>query len=287
MPVRAPHLHEVLHAFCLAAFAELGPLAAAAEVPFVVEEHDSGLLEYRPLVRQAVEARAYGLAELPDARIALDELNREPAAAIFARGHDDRALFEAILLPVLVRTAEACGGFDWENGAFERVYSELERTLFGASRTYAAVAQLIGVSVGRPVQVGPGLVVRPAGDLAYELVLERELRGDEDEPPDAPAELAAVVGALRLGTGAPVAAGPTVVERLDRHPLAARPLPWIAATAPAGEAARLDPWRAGLAGDLLARLAPGRDPEAAEAVERWELALLEDEPVRSERLRES
>jgi hypothetical protein len=309
MAVRAPHLHEVVRAFCLSAFAQLGPHAAAADVPFVVEEHASGLLEYRPLVREVVEARAYWLAELPDARIALGELRRDPAAAIFARGHADpesdegRALFQAILLPLLVRTAEACGGFDWEDTAFERVYSGLERTLFGSTRAYGAVAPLVGVSVGAPVGVGPGVVVRAASaeELEQELVpprfgeeperacmleFERELAGEQEEPPDAPAELAGVVSALRLATGAPAAAGPVVVERLDWHPLGIRPLPGIAATEPAGEPGRLDPWRAQLAGDLLGRLREG-DSELAEAVERWELALFEDEPLRSERLRES
>ena len=76
------------------------------------------------------------LAGLVDARLALDELRREPAAAVFARGAAagpaaDRTLFRAVLLPLLVSTAEACGGFDWEDGAFDRVYGELERSLFG------------------------------------------------------------------------------------------------------------------------------------------------------------
>jgi len=292
VPVRAPHLHEVVRAFCLAAFAELGPHAAAADVPFVVEEHDSGLLEYRPLVRDVVEAHAHRLADLPDARIALEELRRDPAAAIFAGGQEpgpagDRALFQAILLPVLVRTAEACAGFDWEDGAFGRVYAELERTLYGSTRAYSATAPLIGLTVGAAVRVGPGLVARPAAEpLTYELVLERDLAGDGQEPPDAPAELAAVVSALRIATGAPVAAGPAVAERLDSHPLGTRPLPWTAATLPEGEPGRLDPWRAALAGDLLERLARERE-ELAEAVECWEQALFEDEPLRSERLREA
>src|SRR6266566_2711352 len=110
MAVRAPHLHDALRAFCL--------------------------------------------AQLEDARFAVDELRREPAAAIFARAHagpessEERGLFRAILLPLLTRTAEACGGFDWEDGAFLRVYGELERSLFGASRSFRAVAPLVGLSVG-------------------------------------------------------------------------------------------------------------------------------------------
>jgi hypothetical protein len=65
-------------------------------------------------------------------------------------------------------------------------------------------------------------------------------------------------------------------------------MPGIAATEPAGEPGRLDPWRGSLAAELLARLSSSvDDPELAEAVERWELALFEDEPARSDLLRES
>ena len=118
--------------------------------------------------------------------------------------------------------------------------------------------------------------------------LERELSGADAGLPDAPAELAAAVTALRLATGAPAAAGPVVLERLDWHPLGARPLPGLAATEPAGDAGRLDPWRGRLAGELLARLGSFEDDlELADALARWELALFEDEPARSEYLRES
>jgi hypothetical protein len=304
-----------VRAFCLAAFAELAPEAGGGELPFVLEEHGSGLYEYRPLVRDHVEARAFWLAKLPDAGIALGELRREPAAAIFARARDeegaDRALFQAILLPVLARTAEACGGFDWEDGAFERVYAALERSLYGSSRAYAALAPLVGLAVGERVGLADGLVVRRSspddivrrwpeakgllppgfGEEQHRggvLELERELPVDEPGLPDAPAELAAAVTALRLATGAPAAAGPVVLERLDSHPLGARPLPGLASTEPAGEPGRLDPWRGGLAGELLRRLSfLADDLELAEAVRLWELALFEDEPARSERLRES
>ena len=85
-----------------------------------------------------------------------------------------------------------------------------------------------------------------------------------------------------------MAAGPVVFERLDRHPFGARPLLGIAATEPAGEPTRLDPWRGKLAADLLARLGETEDDtELGEALERWELSLFEDEPLRSERLREA
>jgi hypothetical protein len=316
--VRASHLYEVLQAFCLASFAKLGPEAAeGGELPFTLERSPSGFTEYRPLVRDHVLARAFWLAKLEDARVALDELRREPAAAIFARGHagpdssEDRALFRAILLPLLTRTAEACGGFDWDDGAFRRIYAELERSLFGTTRSYTAVAPVVGLSVGAPVALGRGVRVLETSiaelctrwpearellpaRFGYEpertcaLELQRELPAEDDTPPDAPAELADAVTALRLATAAAVAAGPVVFERLDWHPFGIRPMLGIAATEPGGEPTRLDPWRGGLAGELLDSLGRAEgDAELAEAVERWELSLFEGEPLRSERLRES
>jgi hypothetical protein len=316
--VCAPRLLEVLRAFCLAAFAQLDREAnQMGELAFVVEEHSAGFYEYRPLVRDHIQARAFRIAQLEDARIAIDELRREPAAAIFVGAHngyepsDDRVLFRAILLPLLTRTAEACGGFDWEDGAFGRVYGELERSLFGASRSFSAVAPLVGLSVGDPVELARGIRVHASsadelsirwpesGDLLPSrfgldpertcvIELDRELSAGEHTAPDAPAVLADAITALRLATGAPAAAGPVVFERLDWHSLGIRPMLGIAATEPAGEPTRLDPWRGRLAGDLLERLGRAEgEPELAEAIERWELALFEGEPLRSERLRES
>ncbi len=317
MPVRAPHLRDALRDFCLAAFRELGPeVEQGGEIPFLVEDH-GGFYEYRPLIRDHVHARAYWLAQLDDARIAIRELREDPAAALFARAHAgpepsaERALFRAVLLPVLVRTAEGCGGFDWEDGAFGRVYEQLERSLYGANRAYVAIVPLVGLAAAGRVELARGVHVRPATvdelcsswpeardllpprfghepERACVLALERELPAGVDAPPDAPAELADAVTALRLATAAPVAAGPVAFEQLDWHPFGIRPLLGIAATEPAGEPTRLDPWRAGLAGELLERLGQSEDDaELGEALERWELSRFEGEPARSERLREA
>ena len=55
MTVAAPHLYEALRAFCLAAFALIAPAAEQGEIPFVVDER-GGLYEYRPLLRDYLEA---------------------------------------------------------------------------------------------------------------------------------------------------------------------------------------------------------------------------------------
>ena len=342
--MKAPHLYDVLRRFCLGAFAAFHvELDGGAELPFAFEEHGSygrpTLYEYRPLVRGFIEARAARLARCDDVRLALEELRREPAAAIFAGAHagprpdNDRALYTSVLLPLLVRTAEGCGGFDWDDAAYDRAYSELEASLFGDGHTYGAVAPLIGISAGGAVDLRDGIRVRASvsGELAAHwpeatgllppafgrepdrlcvLELERSLArrtagvgstesrgsagagfagaGAGTEPPDAAAEFADAVTALRLVTAAPVAAGPVLFERLDWRPYGVRPVPPIAATQPAGEATRLDRFRGRLAAELLPRLGLVEDePELAEALDRWELSLFQSDPFRSEQLRAS
>ena len=327
MTLRAPRLYDALRRFCLGAFHRLAEEAdAGAQIPFAFEEHGGrdrpSFYEYRPLVRGYVEARASRLASGEDAAIAVEELAREPAAAIFARAHagpasgsgqagEDGALYRSVVVPLLVATAEACGGFDWDDHAFDRAYAELEASLFRSGHLYAAVAPLIGLSVGAQLDLGGGLRVRaaatgevaslwpeatgllPAGfgrepDRLCVLEFERDLKRGSDEAPDAPGAIADAVTALRLATAGPLAAGPVLFERLDWRPYGIRPVLPIAATQPGGEPIRLDTVRAGLARDLLAELdSADDDPDLGEALDRWELSLFQGEPFRSEQLRES
>jgi hypothetical protein len=314
--LRAPHLYESLRAFCLAAFAA----ERGAQVPFAFEEHASptgpSLYEYRPLVRGFIDEQAPTLRRLPDARNAIDDLKREPAAAIFARAHatfsqtSDDSLFRSILLPMLALTAERCGGFDWSDEAFDAAYAEFELTLFGTARTYLAIAPAVGISAGSDIDLGSGIMLRPAvaGEIAQlwpeaqgllppefgrdvdrllVLTLGRELQADEDAP-DAAAELADAVTALRLATGGSIAAGPVVFERLDYRPLRISTILPIAATQPPGEAIRLDQLRARLAAELRERLTlADADRRLGEALDRFELSLFADEPFRSAQVRES
>src|SRR5580765_7566923 len=314
---RAPHLYDCLRAFCLAAFA----VERGAELPFAFEEHPTRegpfLYEYRPLVRGFVEEQAPTLRRLPDARNAIDDLKREPAAAIFARAHagigdtGDDALFRSILLPMLTWTAERCGGFDWNDEAFDAAYADLEQTLFGSSRTYVALAPVVGLSAGTDAELGGGITLRPivSGEISQLwpeaqgllppefgrdvdrlllLELRRELEPDEVEPPDAAAELADAVTALRLATAGAIAAGPVVFERLDFRLLRVAPLLPLAATQPQGDATRLDAVRARLAADLRERLLlADEDRDLGEALDRWELSLFSEEPFRSAQVREA
>ena len=99
--------------------------------------------------------------------------------------------------------------------------------------------------------------------------------------PDAPAEIADVVSALRLATAAPLAAGPVLFETLDGRAYGIRPVLPIAATQPPGEPTKLDEFRGALAAELLVRMGlVDADTNLAEALDRWELSLFQHEPFR-------
>ena len=321
--VRAPQLFETLQAFALGSFrALLQELERGADLPFAFEEHSSydrpALYEYRPFVKPFIETHAHALRRRPDAELAVEELERTPAAAIFARAHagpradEHEALFGSVLLPLLMSTAELCGGFDWDDAAFARAYVELENALFGEGHQYGAVAPVIGLTTGgATIELGNGIRIRTAAtgefaklwpeangllpmdfgrepDRLCVLELERSLESGATEPPDAPGELADAVTAIRFATSAPAAAGPVLFERLDLRPYGIRPVLPIAATQPGGEPTRLDSFRAGLAAELLPRLAlADTDPDLGEALDRWELSLFQDGPFQAEQLRES
>jgi hypothetical protein len=319
--VRATHLYPLLRGFVLGSFVVLGrELEEGADLPFAFEEHlqrrGPALYELKPLVRSFIEEREPLLRAREDARLAIEELGREPAAGIFARAHagaratEEQALFRTVLLGLLISTAEACGGFDWDDEAFERAYLELEASLFGERRRYVAIAPLVGLSVAKPVELTDGLRLRltAAGELSTHwpesrgllppgfgmepdrycvLELTADLDGADDVP-DTPAEIADAVSAIRLTTSAALAAGPVLFETLDGRPFGIRPVLPIAATQPPGESSRLDSFRAPIAIEVLAAL--GRadgDPALAEALDRWELSLFQNEPFRSEQLRAS
>jgi hypothetical protein len=317
--IRAPHLYPLLRGFVLGSFVVLGrELEEGAELPFAFEEHAErrgpSLYELRPLVRAFIEEREPMLRVREDARLAVEELRREPSAAIFAKAHagkrasEDEAVFRTVLLGLLISTAEACGGFDWEDEAFEHAYGELERSLFGERRKYVAIAPLVGLSIAKPVELATELALRTfvTGELSTHwpesrgllprdfgrepdrmavVELRRELDAGE-APPDASAEIADAVSALRLTTAAAAAAGPVLFETLDGRPFGIQPVLPIAATLPPGEASRLDAFRSPIVVDVLAALGDADgDPELSDALDRWELSLFQNEPFRAEQLR--
>ncbi|HEY5099470.1 MAG TPA: hypothetical protein VII54_05400 [Gaiellaceae bacterium] len=297
--MRSPHLYDTLRRFCLGAFA----VFHGEDLPFAFDEHAPSFYEYRPLVKGFIEGQAERLRSRADVQAALDDLAREPLARVY------KDAYRTVLVPLLVRVAEGCGGFDWDDVAFDRAYEEAEALLFGSGHAYGAIAPLVGLSCGSDIELGQGMRVRQSAtgefaalwpessgllprdfgrevDRACVLELERQLESGAEDAPDAPGELADAVTAIRLATAAPVAAGPVLFERLDWRPFGIRPVLPIAATPPPGEATRLDPFRAQVAAKLIPQLAlADGDAHFGDALDRWELSLFQDDPFRGEQLR--
>jgi hypothetical protein len=297
--MRSPHLYETLRRFCLGAFS----VFHGEDLPFAFDEHAPSFYEYRPLVKGFIEGQAERLRSRADVQEALDDLAREPLARVY------KDAYRTVLVPLLVRVAEGCGGFDWDDVAFDRAYEEAEALLFGSGHAYGAIAPLVGLSCGSDIELGQGMRVRQSAtgefsalwpesagllprdfgrevDRACVLELERQLESGAADAPDAPGELADAVTAIRLATAAPVAAGPVLFERLDWRPFGIRPVLPIAATPPPGESTRLDPFRAQVAAKLIPRLAlADADAHFGDALDRWELSLFQDDPFRGEQLR--
>ncbi|MDE3189310.1 MAG: hypothetical protein KGL94_00675 [Acidobacteriota bacterium] len=297
--MRSPHLYDTLRRFCLGAFA----VFHGEQLPFAFEEHAPSFYEYRPLVRGFIEGQAERLRPRQDVQAALDDLGREPAARVYMD------IYRGILVPLLIRVAEGCGGFDWDDSVFDRAYEEMESRLFGDGHAYGAIAPLVGISCGAAIELGEGLRVRPTAtgelsalwpeasgllprdfgrevDRMCVIELERALAQGQDEAPDAPGELADAITAVRLATAAPVAAGPVIFERLDWQPLGVRSVLPIAATQPPGEPTRLDAFRAPVAARLIPQLVlADADAHLGDALDRWELSLFQDDPFRGEQLR--
>lgn len=321
-PPRSPALYRALRAFCLAAFFKLGAeLERGADIPVVLEEHAGidrpALYEYRPLVGSFVEAHAEQLARSDDAQEAINALKEEPAAGILARAYlgerigEDDALRRTVLVPLLVRTAEVCNGFDWDDRSFDRAFAEIESTLFGDRRHYVATTPLIGLTAGSTIDLGRGITIRPAAlgefaplgpdaqrllphdfgrevDRSLVLQVERTLDSAACRVPEAARELARVVSALRLVIPGSLAAGPVLFERLDGRPYGVEPVPSPASQQPPGEPNRIDPFRAELVARLQKRLIEDLDDsELLEALDRWELALFHSGPQRADELREA
>ena len=309
MPVRAPASARRVRAFCLAAFADLLPETGAPELPFVVEEHDSGLLRVPParprrrrgarlLARRSAgrPVRRRGAAPRPggarSSRTAVDGTApssrrscspwscARPRRAAASTGRTRRSSASMPSWSARCTARRACTRRSRRSsGSRSGPGSSSGR----GSPCAQATAEELGHEPGCPPRFGD----EPERSCVLEL--ERELPAEEEEPPDAPAELAAAVTALRLATGAarrrrPRRARPArlaPVRRSARCPGSPRP---------SRRASRAGSTRgaAELAGELLERLGASEDDaELTEAVERWELSLFEDEPLRSDRLRES
>ena len=243
-----------------------------------------------------VESRASALAGRDDARIALDELLREPAAAIFARAHagpkpsEEQALFRTVLVSLLISTAEACGGFDWDDRAFERAYAEFEGRCSAHARLCGgrAARRALGRHPGRArrrdphasrghrracpsLAGGPGLLPQSSAARSTAIAcssssgsLER-VKSRPTRPRSSPTPFGDRLATAAPSPPVPCCSNGSTGGRRDRPVLPIRQR-----SRRASHQARFLPRRGHTRGARAAR-ACRRDAPLAEALDRWEL----------------
>jgi hypothetical protein len=255
-------LHDALRDFALEAASFLTEeLRNGAELEFeVLDEGGRGgpaLYRYRPRTAEFIEARWDGLRELPTCAAAAGELGNGASAWLRVSGlAGERA--EPALQAMLERLYEDATSFSFPEERFERVYGEVEWTLYRDAIRTQIVAPLRGVAMEpERVDVGRGLaLVRgdrmelPAFSNSEEppaalLVLERDaLPEDPLDAAEAADRFARVVTGLRLFRAGGLSLGSVGWRRADEGRFgpvalvgsgAARGGPWELAEGEEGE----------------------------------------------------
>ena len=224
--MRNRRLHDSLRSFALEASKLLrDDQLAGAELEFDLDEgHARGgptLYHYRPLTDRFIEARWTRLRMLETRLPASEALGTGSAAYLRVnglRGGEDESALQAMLEALY----EDMTDFSFPEQRFERVYGEVERTLYERSRPATILVPVHGVELAAgEVELGRGLTLTRgdrtdapdeavwgdpaegvAGDLrkpAVLLVLARDVAPD-DRPPLAEARerFAALLTGMRL-----------------------------------------------------------------------------------------
>jgi hypothetical protein len=205
-------LHDALRDFALEAAALLTEeLKAGAEVEFdVVDEAGGGrgpaLYRYEPRTGAFIEERWPQLRELPSSERACRELGAGASAWLRVNGLRGEEA-EPALRAMLERLYEDATSFGFPEERFERVYGEVELTLYRDAVRARVIAPVLGAWMhAERVELGDGLsLVRgdalegPHDRSSLLCELDRDVPADDPIPAEEASErFAEVVTALRL-----------------------------------------------------------------------------------------
>jgi hypothetical protein len=244
--MRNPALHDSLRNFALEAAALLSDdLKAGAEVQFdVVDEGDRRgpvLYRYQPRTGAFINERWPRLRELPSCVPACFELGAGAASWLRVNGlRGEQA--EPALQAMLERLYEDATSFGFPEERFERVYGEVETTLYRGAVRDRVVAPLDGAWMdAERVQLGGGLslvrgdradapveaIYPEGGDGAPALLcaLDSDMAPDERlDAAEADGRLRGLVTALRLWSAGAVGLGAPGWRRTDNGRWSAVPI---------------------------------------------------------------
>ena len=274
--MRSRELHDALRSFALEAAALLSEdQAAGAELEFDLDEGSSArrgptLYHYRPLTSRFIADRWTRLRGLATCRSAEEALGAGAAAYLRVNGLRG-AEAEPALQAMLERLYEDLTDFSFPEERFERVYADVERTLFERSQPATVVVAVHGLElVPERIDLGDGVSLE---------------RGDLSDAPDE-----AVWGDPAAAPSADAQARPRAILTLTRDVTPDDPLPVAEARARFGRLLTgLRLWKAGgvaLAAVAWRRTGDGRwQPFEIEATgaargEPWILVEGEEEELR-------
>jgi hypothetical protein len=262
--MRNRRLHDALRDFALDAASHLtSELRAGHEIPFDLMEEPRrrnrfgpALYHYTPLTAQFIQGRWEQLRALPAFEPAARALGSGAETYLRVQGATAAADAEPALRAMLERLYEDATNFEFPEDRFERVYAELELSLYEDTMRAAVIAPFFGMRVESDrVELGDGmaLVAGEAFDAPAEAVwgdaganvlcvLERDVGTGEPLPVDeAHARFEWLLAALRLYKPGAVTLEPFAWARTDggawrSHPLRttaghARGAPWTLAHA--------------------------------------------------------
>jgi hypothetical protein len=237
--MRNRELHHTLRDFALDAAALLEEeLRAGAEIEFEVEEQPAGsktvLYRYTPLTSKFIDARWDALRSLPSCPAASRALGT--GAALYLRLQGVPGVdAEPALRELLDRLYEDATSFEFPEERFEKVYGDVERTLYEDSAAAVVLAPLPGLELehgsvdlgegmslvgGKAIDAPPDAVWSDPRERAGEpyvlVVLERDIRTDMPLPTtEARIRFRRLLTALRLFKSGAVSLGPFAWSRLD------------------------------------------------------------------------
>jgi hypothetical protein len=214
--MRNRRLHDSLREFALEAAALLGEdLKAGAGLEFEISDGSGragpALYVYRPLTAEFIAERWPRLRELRSCAPAADALGAGASSYLRVNGLGGEQA-EPALQAMLDRLYEDVTSFGFPEERFERVYLEVERTLYKDTLPTMVAAPLYGVLLEpERIDLGDGLsLVRPALveapiDADAACLLERDVPPDDPGPlEEAGSRFARLLTALRLrGPGGP------------------------------------------------------------------------------------
>ena len=245
--MRNRRLHDALRDFALDAASHLtSELRAGHEIPFDLMEEPRrrnrlgpALYHYTPLTAQFIAGRWEQLRCLPAFEPAARALGSGAEAYLRVQGVTAGADPEPALHAMLDRLYEDATNFEFPEDRFERVYADLERSLYEDTMQAAVIAPLCGMRIESDrIELGDGIALVAGetfdappeavwGDAGANVlcVLERDLGTGEPLPiAEAHARFEWLLAALRLFKAGGLTLEPFAWTRTDggawrSHPL--------------------------------------------------------------------